>query len=142
MGTNNLIGHRWQQGKITCAYCGKPIGASVIHQHAAKCWQNPDYIEMLQATITPDMRAADYDKISASLGLPNYSRIRRDFSSWDNFIKWLFGIKNDDVAELIQAELAANIAAVRKPWDGLPVFDSPRREWDANGMKFVSWGVK
>ena len=138
--SNGTKGKTWVVQQLQCAYCGKPYAVSNLTRHAAACWNNPDYKLHLQASITPDMSVADYGRVSSSLKCPTSARIRADFGSWQNFIEWLFDV--DDVIDVIGEELHMNRAELRKVWDGVPVFDTPRMTWTVDGHVLHAWGVR
>lgn len=133
-------GKKWSVQQLPCAYCGKQIAVNVLRQHAAVCWNNPEYKLHLQASITPDMSWSEYERVSSSLKCPSSARIRTKFGTWQKFIEWLFEI--DDVLDVIGEELHMNRAELRKAWDGVPVFDTPRLTWTVDGHVLQSWGVR
>ena len=133
-------GREWIVQQLPCAYCGQLFGTNTVTRHAATCWKNPDYVLHLQASITPDMSAADYERVSSLLKCPTTARIRAEFGSWGQFIDWLFDVS--DIIDVIGEELHMNRAELRKVWDGVPVFDTPRMTWTVGGHTLQSWGVR
>ena len=128
-------------GRSIGAVLGRSQGsADTLPAWAAACWDNPEYKLHLQSSITPDMSVADYERVSSSLKCPTSARIRADFGSWQNFVEWLFDV--NDVIDVIGEELHMNRAELRKVWDGVPVFDTPRLTWTVNGHVLQAWGVR